>query len=137
MVGRRHFMLWLGAAVSTLARLSLLDPLSRRARPTRLDRAPSRLVARVATNLFSDPAGVRRLGARYLSLHRGEDDRGGLSRRIERRLSRHQALDSAEAIRRAVVVEVQRDFADGRVVLIDGWVVSRLEARLCALCTAA
>jgi hypothetical protein len=26
-----------------------------------------------------------------------------------------------------------KDFADGRTVMLDGWVVSRTEARLCAL----
>ena len=39
----------------------------------------------------------------------------------------------AERIRALAGEQVQRDFALGRTVEIDGWVLSRTEARLCAL----
>jgi hypothetical protein len=39
-----------------------------------------------------------------------------------------------ERIRALVGAQVQRDFALARTVEIDGWVLSRTEARLCALC---
>jgi hypothetical protein len=42
------------------------------------------------------------------------------------------ATNSAEL--RVLVREAQRsDFAEGRTVMVDGWILSRTEARLCAL----
>ena len=49
------------------------------------------------------------------------------------------ALDGlpSDRLRRFVREQRERDFAAGDVVILDGWIVARSEARLCALATLA
>jgi hypothetical protein len=47
---------------------------------------------------------------------------------------RHLVVDGDELdLATALRYRIRRDFADGRTVRVDGWVLSRTEARLCAL----
>jgi hypothetical protein len=72
--------------------------------------------------LFADEAKIRQLGRNYLAAFPGEDD-----------------IDILQNL--AVPVEnlslataaVKQDFDNGDVVTVDGWVLSRTEARHCAL----
>ncbi len=47
------------------------------------------------------------------------------------------AATSAAAFRTFIAWRVQRDFAEGAVVRVDGWMLSVTEARLCALAAVA
>lgn len=86
--------------------------------------------------LLPHAAGAARLGRRYLALAPAEADPG----RLLHALSKDHA-DLAAASRTGADIEIrailgrcrQRDFAAGNTVLVDGWILSRTEARLCAL----
>lgn len=72
-----------------------------------------------------------RIGGRYLALTPAEADRGLLVASILGR-EEHEAVGDA-VLRRVISDSRQRDFIDGNTVSVDGWVLSRTEARLCAL----
>ena len=107
----------------------LLNHRGRQVGPTRL-RPPCPRAVEI--DLFSNAEGMQRIAQRYLELHPAEAAREQLERRVEGRLRGTRARSAAE-LRRAIAKEVQLDFAEGQIVLLDGWVVSLLEARLCVL----
>jgi hypothetical protein len=91
------------------------------------------LAARLAA-LFSAPESAAILGRAYLAEAPAEADPDGLVARILPESSARElaALDGERL--RALVAERQRgDFAAGRTFVLDGWVLSRTELRLCAL----
>lgn len=73
---------------------------------------------------------VRSLGARYLATVPGENSVQALRTAIAER--RSSPLHVAWA-RTSVEDAVREDFADGRTVIVDGWILSLTEARQCAL----
>lgn len=77
--------------------------------------------------MLGDPDRVRELGRRYRSMVPEEKSREALlsALREEQGLSPIGEKQLEEQIR--------EDFAHGRVVTLDGWVLSRTEARQCAL----
>lgn len=87
------------------------------------------------TRCLSDPQSAAVLGARYLARMPEEADRELLARLIAGARRRALRLARADTRRlRALLARQQRaDFACGRTVCLDGWVLSRTEARLCAL----
>lgn len=79
--------------------------------------------------MLRDPALIRHLGRRYRELHPAEDSQGLLAGAIGA-----VAPESIFAERELQVdTAVQRDFAAGRTVMLDGWVLAVTEARQCAL----
>jgi hypothetical protein len=80
---------------------------------------------------------ARVVGRAYLATHPDEADparllaaieaAGGIGRSVAR-----QPIDPA-ALARAVAEAVRDDFLDRRTVRVEGWVLARTEARLCAL----
>lgn len=85
--------------------------------------------------LFAHPESARVLGMRYLETT-GKD--ASASRRLER-LSRRlsvqlsiQKLDDEE-LRARLLSSIRSDFESGRVVDLDGWVISSTEADLYAI----
>jgi len=76
------------------------------------------------------------VGRAYLATRPEERDAPRLAGAVSRDL-RDGGCDPATGdradLRRAVSGRVRQDFADGRTVTVDGWVLSRTEARLCAL----
>lgn len=73
-------------------------------------------------NLFRDPAKIRQLGDIYRATHTAEDDVNVL-----------QSLAVPVDDLAVAAAAVQRDFEIGAIVQLDGWVLSRTEARHCAL----
>jgi hypothetical protein len=69
--------------------------------------------------LFPDPAAARAIGKAFLRDYPGEADAAHLAARLPRRHRLHMAISA--------------DFAAGKTVMVEGWVLSRTEARLCAL----
>jgi hypothetical protein len=69
------------------------------------------------------------IGARYLRAH---PDEIAAVRRLAARDLRAGGRRDGDARRRALRRACARDFAEGRVVRVDGFVLSRTEARLCA-----
>jgi hypothetical protein len=87
-------------------------------------------------SLVTDPAGARCIGQLYLRQAPAEQDPAHLASLI---LSSLQlSSDNPLRLRRRALsklfsVGVRADFAAGRTVILDGWVLSRTEARVCAL----
>lgn len=124
---RRSFLCSLGALLIPFSVFTGLK--IRRARKE--ERKES--LSRAALDLFSDRNGMRRVGQRYLALHPQEADPERLRRRVEELLRGH-SLQSREELRESVATVIEHEFSVGHIVLVDGWVLSLLEARLCALC---
>lgn len=93
--------------------------------PDRSSARNARAVAETAARLGADAAEV---GRRYLDSNRGEADRERLADLLA------ETLDpSAGDLARQMMAAVQNDFRLGRTVMVDGWVLSRTEARICAI----
>jgi hypothetical protein len=104
------------------------------ARPVEGAQAPIDRLARSSVAYFGDQAdAVRAIGEAYL-------------RQLGREVNRESVLavaretidlidrfrDPPDAIR-AIVREVRRDFEKGRSAQVEGWILSRTEAEICAL----
>jgi hypothetical protein len=77
-----------------------------------------------ASGFFSDLAALRRLGAIYLAAHPGERSRALLSHLLI-------AGDNG-TIPSRLLGATARDWSSNHVVVVDGWLLARTEARLCA-----
>jgi hypothetical protein len=76
-----------------------------------------------ATARFSTNRSTVAVGRRYLAMHPNEADASLLAQSLERPAR--------------IAVRARDDFASGDIVVIDGWLVGRSEARLCALASLA
>lgn len=81
------------------------------------------------TSLFSDRNAAKEVGRRYLVLESNEADIAVLLAA----LPANEPDINMRTLRAAIQRRRERDFREGNVVLIDGWVMARTEARLCAL----
>ena len=79
--------------------------------------------------LIAHGEGARYLGGRYLQAHPSEARSDVLVREL---VGTAAPMSAAEASR-AVAVGIRSDYSAGRTVTVDGWVLSRAEARLYAL----
>jgi hypothetical protein len=77
------------------------------------------------------PERVRELGTRYRAATPNENTVGSLRAAISKTERRNLLLRWTP--RGSIENEIQDDFAVGRTVLVDGWVLSATEARQCAL----
>ena len=82
----------------------------------------------VAAGLFAFPDSAARLGRAYLA---SVPDPQRERRRVQRLGRAWQDL-GPDALHGALARRVARDFAADRVVTLDGWLLSRTEARTCA-----
>lgn len=91
-------------------------------------RPPRTAEARPALlSMLGDPDRIRELGRRYRSKVPGERSREAL-------LSALRGEKGSDSPGEAQLqAQVRADFASGRVLTLDGWVLSRTEARQCAL----
>jgi hypothetical protein len=117
-IDRRRFL-----ALSTIVGASVLTLACETASDTSSLAQPDLLVA-------LGPDAVRGLGRRYRASVPGESDAPQLTEAIQEsrpwtaRIGlRHPAIDD----------QVRDDFDAGRTVIVDGWLLSRTEARQCAL----
>jgi hypothetical protein len=69
--------------------------------------------------LFADPAAARAIGAAYLRAYPNDALRG--------------VHPAARLPRAEIATRVCDDFAAGRVAMVNGWMLSQTEARLCAM----
>ena len=74
---------------------------------------------------------VQRIGERYRATVRSENSRAALAAAISR--SRHRGLPLRWVWHGSIERQVRDDFAAGRTVVVDGWVLSVTEARQCAI----
>jgi hypothetical protein len=75
-------------------------------------------------SFFLDVTALRRLGATYLVTHPEERSRQLLSRLL---------IDSGDAaLPLRLLRAIARDWSNHHVAVLDGWLLARTEARLCA-----
>jgi hypothetical protein len=101
------------------------------------DEDRARELGRAAAVALADPRSARRVGNAYLWTAPSEAHALGLARALRRSNRAWGRVSGPGAVRRLAGVESRRDYAAGRVVVVDGWHISRTEARLCALATLA
>src|SRR5690606_29257250 len=91
---------------------------------------PERLV-----RLFAHRESAVVVGRRYLALAHEPADAAALAARVAGNPRGYARLCAADAValRALVARQERRDFAAGRTVTVDGWVLSLTEARLCAI----
>jgi len=76
---------------------------------------------------------VRRVGEAYLAQCPAEAVRSGLLAALEQALAGSGRAQTAERLKALI----RADFSAGRTIMLDGWVLSVTECRLCALYVAA
>lgn len=86
-------------------------------------------IRRLLEEIFGDGAAPRALGEAYLESHPHERSAGVLIREI----LGGQAPTDAPALARLVAARRTREFGTSQTIVLDGWVLTRSEARLCAL----
>jgi hypothetical protein len=81
--------------------------------------------------LFTDRCSAEAVGAAYL---RSVDDAEARPEWLVRSIlgDGPATMDQAE-LKRVIGTRIRRDFTENAVVMVDGWMLSRTEARLCAL----
>lgn len=126
---RRALLRWLSALpVCVLANLGA---------PAMADSPDSRrsALARRLLDVFSDPESAYGVGVAYFAVRPSERDLSALLQRLLGSSNLDEALVDHDAGRWALKLAARskRDFEQLRVVQVDGWVLSRTEARLCAL----
>jgi|SRR5687767_13886298 len=90
--------------------------------------------SRAAASYFG--AGVdaaRAVGEAYLRQLNVEPTRASILQHAADTLEILAKAPSQKAALSALVTAVRRDFAEGRVLVLEGWVLSRTEVELCAL----
>ena len=128
---RREFLLCVLAACGT----PLAAPvLSARRKPTPQPEPGGDTNSAVAASYFGDTAdAARAIGEAYMRQFQVEPTRASI---LDHTGGARQILATARDQKAAVaglVAAVRRDFEEGRIVQLEGWVVSRTEAELCAL----
>ncbi len=96
---------------------------------TLIERLSGRDAASLLRGLITDGEGAARLGRSYLAAHPTEARRVVLVRD----LVGPTVPTSARRASREVAARIRTDYAAGSTVVVDGWVLSRTEARLYAL----
>jgi hypothetical protein len=127
-VTRRGFLVLAGAAAAGGVAKLLTDG---------DDDERARELARAVAAALSDPRSARRVGAVYRRTATSEADAPALARALRGSHRAWGRVSGPGAVRRLARVESRRDYAAGRVVVVDGWHLSRTEARLCALASLA
>lgn len=98
-----------------------------------VDGAVQRLIStdetRVLRSLIAHPESAAQLGRAYLA---ARPDEASASRLTSLILDERATVTGDEPAR--VTAHVGEDFEAGRVVVVNGWILSLTEARLCALC---
>lgn len=96
---------------------------------TLIERLSGADAASLLRGLITDREGAARLGRSYLGVHPTEARRGVLVRDLVGLTEPTSVSDAS----REVAARIRGDYAAGSTVVVDGWVLSRTEARLYAL----
>jgi hypothetical protein len=126
---RRRFLLLAAATVPAAGAAGLLW--ARRGPESRVDTFAGR-----ATAFIDDLGAARRLGRSYLEANPAEAGERQLERLLVEASSEWRAARGpvdVETMRALVRRDARRDFAEDRLVAVDGWYLARTEARLAAL----
>lgn len=84
--------------------------------------------------LLGNVADAREIGARYLAAVPEDADPARLAAQLFQGMQDvPYAPAEWAALRRRIRERLQQDFASGDTLIVDGWILARTEARLCAL----
>jgi|SRR5579863_8736456 len=78
---------------------------------------------------FADKKTIIEAGLAYRKMFENENSQSALGQA----LSANKPTMDADALRSALVRQCKQDFSAGKIVTIDGWILSVTEARQCAL----
>jgi hypothetical protein len=120
-MGRRE---WLRAFVGLFSALSV-GFFSAARYPCSAKVALESWLQRLGAGVLGDDAALRRLGAIYLAAHPGEQEHEQLSRLLEE--------DRTMPVGLKLIDSIGRDWFAQDVTIVDGWVMARTEARICAV----
>lgn len=131
MILRRQFLT--SAAVTGIAMLCELRSFGLRV-PTSREELRRESTDNLLSSLLVDASAARTIGARFLALYPSERDKPAAFRELLlRRIKIEQSSGRVSSPRRIVDALRKRDFQTGRIVVVDGWVLSQSEACACAL----
>lgn len=87
------------------------------------------------TGLFAEPGAARAIGQAYLQGHAGpRPDLASLRAEIAHALRPQNTGPAGKAdLRARFRGRIRQDFAEARTVLVDGWMLSQVEAQACAI----
>ncbi len=132
----KRYILRLGTALAVSLGAGRAHALAGAGAETRKSEAVHRLLG-----VFSRPESAAIVGRRYLERYPMEADPVRLLAAIEGRLRRAAGPPSLPPLDRIgkaqldrhIAAAVARDFEDGRMAEVEGWLLAETEARLCAL----
>lgn len=96
-------------------------------------REPSAAVEKILSeplmlSRFCDESSLKKIGIEYRDRF-GADDQSNLRQNLLQGVSGTEGNE----LRESIVNRIREDFDQGRIVRIDGWIISETEARQCAL----
>ena len=96
---------------------------------------PTTTMKRLLLSILEQPGSAYTIGLAYLdSLPLRTRDADHLANAIVCAVGCDAGtMRSTEALRKQISIRVRKDFAEGAVVIVAGWVLSETEAQLCAL----
>jgi hypothetical protein len=127
-ISRRAFLALCGASAAAVS-AGAVKLIGGKGPPPR-----EKLTSRVAA-VFTDIESANAVGEAYLDTRPSEDDERRLVRLLRESNSAWPQLSRPADIRRLARAHARRDYAAGRLAVVDGWYLSQTEARLCALTT--
>lgn len=87
-------------------------------------------ITAIVTSWFTHYESAVNLGQYYLTLFPEEANYDWLTRTI---LPDWSTQRDSQILKQTLKIQRQKDFYEGNTVMLDGWILSRTEARLCAL----
>jgi hypothetical protein len=124
---RREFLLRVLAACGTPLAASVMPASAAQTRGTEIS-------SQAAASYFgADAESARAIGEAYLHQLQIEPTRASILEHAGHALQILAKARSQRAALTALVSEVRRDFQEGRVLELEGWVLSRTEVELCVL----
>jgi hypothetical protein len=115
---------WLRAFAGLCGTLSIAPAIGL-SEPRYEEANPQDWLRHFAADFLADGAALRRIGADYLASHPRERNR--------ERLSRLLCRDERAPVRFSLIENIARDWFEHDVVVVQGWVLARTEARICAV----
>lgn len=125
---KRRTFIWTSAA----AVVTVLLPLSNCSSEPGFDEI---LANPITLSHINDTNTIHKLGDFYLKLTQDEAHKDNLKKKILKNIESEILSKPSNTllIQNAIIKKIKNDFTMGKTILIDGWILSKTEARQCAL----